>query len=43
MVGAGDRKGLTVSASAKTGQGLDDFITCLEVIRTKRGCQTCAL
>ncbi|CAM9953752.1 unnamed protein product [Ascophyllum nodosum] len=30
MVGAGDRKGLTVSASAKTGQGLDDFITCLE-------------
>ena len=30
-VDAEERGELTVAASAKTGQGLDDFVTCLEV------------
>lgn len=30
-VNAEERDALTVSASAKTGEGLDAFVTCLEV------------
>lgn len=31
-VDAEEREELTVAASAMTGEGLDDFVTCLEVI-----------
>lgn len=31
MVAAEERDELTVAASAKTGEGLDSFVTCLEV------------
>lgn len=40
-VDAEDREELTVAASAKTGQGLDDFVTCLEVcIFARCGCRS---
>ena len=36
---AEERAELTVSASAKTGEGLDSFVTCLEVTTGRPGIQ----